>query len=446
MAQSNLLERSVALGAQLKSISVKGFKCFRDRCDLALGDLTLLCGRNSSGKSSFLQPALLLKQTYFAPIDAGPLLLDGQNVQFANSQEMFWHGAGRGGNAARLEFGFRIGDVTRTHVFSLDAKKRVTLDWVEVGPSETSVMFVPDQTLSSTEVATAQAIEVVDAWYHKNVTFGVRRHRCDVYLLPRKGGGFEFPSTDVRPDLAKILGRWMHVPGLRGNPEREYVTYRPLLTDIPGLFHRYTAGILRAWQEESPTLLAQCAADLRRLELTSAIRVDSLSETKASIQVGRTRQPASSAASDLVNIADVGFGVSQVLPVIVALRNARPGDIVHIEQPELHLHPEAQFQLGQILVEVAVSGVTVIAETHSMTLIRGAQAARTRVAATNAERSPVVAHWFDRNAAGATKVHSSVMTGEGMLPDWPEDLTRAAMDADLRFLEASLARDAGGLS
>ena len=51
----------------------------------------------------------------------------------------------------------------------------------------------------------------------------------------------------------------------------------------------------------------------------------------------------------MVSIADVGFGVSQVLPVLVALIVAEPGRLVYLEQPELHLHPRAQVALAQVL-------------------------------------------------------------------------------------------------
>ena len=51
----------------------------------------------------------------------------------------------------------------------------------------------------------------------------------------------------------------------------------------------------------------------------------------------------------MVSIADVGFGVSQVLPVLVALIVAKPGQLVYLEQPELHLHPRAQVALAQEL-------------------------------------------------------------------------------------------------
>ena len=74
----------------------------------------------------------------------------------------------------------------------------------------------------------------------------------------------------------------------------------------------------------------------------------------------------------MVSIADVGFGVSQVLPVLVALTSREIRDsLVYLEQPELHLHPNAQVALAQMLADAAKRGVRVVAETHSSLLLIG---------------------------------------------------------------------------
>ena len=66
----------------ITKIAVKGFKSIAEECEIDIRPLTILAGANSSGKSSIMQPLLLLKQTLEAPYDPGPLLIDGPNVQF----------------------------------------------------------------------------------------------------------------------------------------------------------------------------------------------------------------------------------------------------------------------------------------------------------------------------------------------------------------------------
>src|SRR5215210_4426381 len=70
------------------AISVEGFKSFAERQRVEIGPLTLLAGANSSGKSSLIQPLLLLKQTLEASYDPGPLLLDGPHVRFSSADQI----------------------------------------------------------------------------------------------------------------------------------------------------------------------------------------------------------------------------------------------------------------------------------------------------------------------------------------------------------------------
>ncbi|MBI5650390.1 MAG: AAA family ATPase [Chloroflexi bacterium] len=69
------------------------------------------------------------------------------------------------------------------------------------------------------------------------------------------------------------------------------------------------------------------------------------------------------------SMMDVGFGVSQVLPVIIQCLAARGGSLVIVEQPELHLHSEAQAQLSDLFVQTARRGVYLLIETHSEHLL-----------------------------------------------------------------------------
>ncbi len=69
-------------------LTVCGFKSIRQECSIDIAPLTILAGANSSGKSSMLQPLLLIKQTLEAPFDPGALLLNGPNVQFTSANQL----------------------------------------------------------------------------------------------------------------------------------------------------------------------------------------------------------------------------------------------------------------------------------------------------------------------------------------------------------------------
>ncbi len=70
-----------------------------------------------------------------------------------------------------------------------------------------------------------------------------------------------------------------------------------------------------------------------------------------------------------VNFADIGFGASQVIPVVIQSLLASEGALVIIEQPELHLHPSAQAVLADLFIQKSREGVRFLVETHSEHLI-----------------------------------------------------------------------------
>src|SRR5947209_11895070 len=96
-------------------ITVRGFKSLYNESRLEIRPLTILAGANSSGKSSLLQPLLLLKQTLEASYDPGPLLLNGPNVKFTSSEQMLSR-TGKRNSTDILVFGARLqsGDAFKT--------------------------------------------------------------------------------------------------------------------------------------------------------------------------------------------------------------------------------------------------------------------------------------------------------------------------------------------
>lgn len=183
--------------------------------------------------------------------------------------------------------------------------------------------------------------------------------------------------------------------------------------------------------------LDKLSAFLVALGLTwkvEAVRVDAVS---VELRVGRTVRRSRGGAKDLINVADVGFGVSQALPVIVASLAAQQGQMVYLEEPEIHLHPRAQFALADVLADAARRGVRIVAETHSSLLLRGIQ---TLVAKGDLSPDLVKLHWFTRDADGFTTVRSADLDETGAFGDWPEDFDNVTLDAEQQYLDAVEAR------
>jgi predicted ATPase len=168
------------------------------------------------------------------------------------------------------------------------------------------------------------------------------------------------------------------------------------------------------------------------LDLASGISTDRLNESEIEVRVPRTSNDA--VASDFVNIADVGLAVSTVLSVLVALIQAEPGQLVYIEQPELHLHPRAQWKLAQLLADAANRGVRLVIETHSSLLLQGIL---TQVGQDKISNDKVILHWFERNPeTGVSKVESVEPDSMGRVGEWPEDFSDVEMRATNDYLDA----------
>jgi predicted ATPase len=224
----------------------------------------------------------------------------------------------------------------------------------------------------------------------------------------------------------------IHIPGLRGNPERSYPV-SAVENDFPGAFQNYVASIIRKWQEDDPDKLTSLANYLKKLGLTSVISAEPINDAQVELRVGRTMN-GNAKNSDMVNIADVGFGVSQTLPVLVALLVARPGQLVYLEQPEIHLHPRAQVVMAEILADAAQREVRVVTETHSDLLVLSIQ---TLVAEGKLSPELVKLHWFKRNEKGVTEVTTANLDKAGAYGDWPEDFALVRLKAESRYLDAA---------
>lgn len=213
----------------------------------------------------------------------------------------------------------------------------------------------------------------------------------------------------------------IHLPALRGNPQRTYRT-AAVHGEFRGVFNDYTAGVIAVWQNrarlarpgvlihEGKERLAGLARDLELLGLTWHVEARQLDDANVELLVDRLPHARQDGSRDLVSMADVGFGVSQTLPVVVALQVAAPGQLVYLEQPEIHLHPRAQVAFAELLRAAAARGARVVVETHSALLLRAIQ---TMVAKGTLDSGDIALHWFSRDPeTGLSKVVAAGEVGE----------------------------------
>jgi len=168
--------------------------------------------------------------------------------------------------------------------------------------------------------------------------------------------------------------------------------------------------------------------------LTGHVDTHQISDTRVALRVDRFPTTVGKNKSDMVNIADVGFGVSQVLPAIVGLLTAQKNQLIYIEQPELHLHPKAQIGFVEILANTINRGVRVVIETHSPVILLSVQSL---VAEGKISPDRVILHWFSRKEKdGATVISPGELDTSGAFGNWPVDFGEIALGAESRYLDA----------
>jgi len=401
----------------ISAISIKGFKSFLDEQRIEIRPLTLLAGANSSGKSSAIQPLLLLKQTLEAPFAPDSLLLDGPNVRFTSARQFL---ARSERSELSTEFFVMIEDSRggslksdfEATTLSVFLKSSVLID----GEKEFDLRV--GRNPFSKGVYKVGGSRIWDARVTRDRGFlGLEPNSCET----------AFELLEKRSHYIELVRAVIHVPALRGNPARAYRT-SAVGSHFPGTFENYVASMILAWQTARDFRFQSLRSSFFALGLTEHVRSKAIDATQVEILVGRL-----SDKNDLVNIADVGLGVSQVLPVLVALLAAKPGQLVYLEHPEIHLHPRAQQALATVLADAANRGVRVVAETHSPILLLAVQ---TLVAEGKISPDKVMLHWFQQDARGATKVTSGEMDQLGAYGDWPEDFGEVEAAVDNRYLDA----------
>jgi predicted ATPase len=232
--------------------------------------------------------------------------------------------------------------------------------------------------------------------------------------------------------VAQTTRRVIHVSGMRGAMGRVYPSAATGET-YPGTFDRYVASLIYAWQLEGSVHLGQLNDDLAATGLTWKVHAQRVSDVALELKVGRLKKSVRGGAHDLVSLADVGLGVAQALPILVALRAARPGQLVYVEQPELHLHPNAQVALAGVLAEAVKRSARVVIETHSSLLLLAIQAAIAEKTLTPAD---VALHWFSRDSRGDSQVDTAVVSRDGSFGTWPADFDDVTLKLQDRFLAA----------
>jgi len=360
----------------LNRIDLQYFKCF-EFLRLPLAPLTLLSGPNASGKSSVLQALVLLHQTMREHEWSTRLMLNGSALRLGTVSDVVDKTHGRRS--------FEIG------VTDEDASFR----WTFAGDRSEMSMAVERTVIGG---ATYEAPEVLRYLLppgdNAASTFLANRMRGLTYLTAERVGPREvYPLED--PQIAPVVG-----------PEGEHA--------VSVLFLKRDHQILDELSlPGTPKTLLRQVEDRMRMFFPGCVLVLQQVPQVNAVTLGlRTSDD-----TDFHRPIHVGFGLTQLLPVVIAALSATREGLLLIENPEVHLHPAGQALAGQFLADVARAGVQVILETHSDHVLNGI---RRSVKAKRLAAEQVAIHFFRARCAEAAQVLSPIMDSSGNIDTWPE--------------------------
>lgn len=361
----------------LTRLDLEHFKCF-ERLQLPLGRLTLLSGSNASGKSSILHALALLHQTIREHEWSTRLMLNGVAVRLGVALDVIDQEFGR------REFAFGLVDGETRYLWRFRGERN---------EMSMAVTFV-------------------------NADGEERRDPDALHRLMPEGCGGE--------PLARRLEGLSYLTAERLGPREVYVLEDPQMTPVVGPRGEYAVSLLYSGGDERvlpglllkdalPTRLHQvtrrmeqffpgCGLDIRRVPDANAVTLG----LRTSKGTGFHRP------------IHTGFGLTQVLPLLVAAVSADLEDFLLVENPEVHLHPSGQAAMGEFLAEVAAAGVQVLAETHSDHVLNGVRRA---VKKGILLPDDAVLHFFrPRGEAGddRSQVESPSIDSQGRVDAWPE--------------------------
>jgi predicted ATPase len=360
----------------LDQLNLRFFKCF-ERLDLPLAPLTLLSGANASGKSSALQALVLLHQTMREHEWSTRLMLNGGSVQLGTVLDVVDKVHGR----RQLEVGLGAGSSY--------------IHWTFHGDREEMSMAVERLRLEGKEAVAPRALRhLLPPNLYDHGSWVTTRLRDLTYITAERVGPREVYVLEDRQAAPVVGARGEHTLSVLHKIRAEPIRAALLITDVP------------------PTGLKQIEARMGGFFPGCRLDIQLIPQANAVTLGIRTSDD-----TDFHRPVNVGFGLTQVLPIVVAGLAAQQDDILLIENPEVHLHPRGQARMGAFLAELAASGVQVMVETHSDHVLNGIRrAVKGRVL----PPEQACLHFFRERVGDLDQVVSPILDAAGNIDAWPE--------------------------
>ena len=452
----------------IENLQIKNFKAWRDTGSIRLAPLTVFFGTNSSGKTSLHQLLLMLKQTSQSS-DRRRVLHLGDRNTLADlgtfSDVIFGHDV-----KSSLEFKLRWQLQSKMTVKDLYSGKRY---------ASSILAFKASISQGARELLHVDCMHF-DLENHGNggVQIGMKRqskhNKFDLtakgyravhqqgrtWPLPPPVRFYGFPDeavayyqntgfvADLTLQIEELFGATYYVGPLREYPERLYLWSGEVPEHVGTRGERAVEALLAGsdrWfnfkpRQKTRSLQEVVAQWLKNMRLIDTFKVKQIAKKRKEYEV--LVQTLHNTPE--VKLTDVGFGVSQVLPVIVECFYVPERSIVIFEQPEIHLHPRVQADLADLFIDAIHARedgdercIQLIVESHSEHFLRRLQR---RIAEEKVSNEEVALYFCEPGSQGAS-IRPLETDTYGNIRNWPEEFFGDEMGDLAAMTEAAMLRE-----
>ena len=449
----------------ITQLQVKNFKSWADTGNLPLAPLTGFFGTNSSGKSSILQLLLMLKQTAASPDRKRVLNMGDVNslVDLGTFDDLIHNHDSK--NSLDISLSWDYPD--RLYIRDFDTQMRKAFYLTNSLTFSSTIREIGDRIMvdqfsySSGKYSFGlerknNAVNKKNEYAFITKEYKTKRYQGRPWPLPPPVKCYGFPDevTGYYQNVGFLsqfvlkfeeLFRGMTYLGpLREYPRRTYTWAGENLEGVgwkgeqavPALLASQNKGKIislgkRKWKQ---TVEERIAHWLQKMGLIDSFKLNPIAENRKYYELLVKITP----NSPEVLITDVGFGVSQILPVLVLCYYVPEGSIILLEQPEIHLHPSAQSWLADVFIEaVKYRNIQIILESHSEHLLRRLQ----RRIAEEEISADKTALYFCRMENSASHIEQLDIDLFGNIRNWPKDFFGDELGELSKMAEAVMNRE-----
>ena len=390
----------------ITELRAQNFKSWQDTGTLQFAPLTGFFGANSSGKTSILQVLLMLKQTVERPSDWNEPLYFGDERSLVNLGS--------------------FDDIIHKH--KQDLSLDISMSWktpeqIDIRDNLTDFLSLSTAIVNNKYGDTElEGFRYTFDKYNLGIKWtpqGYKTINNNISAASFRCYGFASPSnygedySSLQNAFENLFSQILYLGPLREYPRRHYPWKGDHPKDIGQYGEKTISALLSGRVRRLPTD-EQIPKWLQRLELIDSYDVQPVSDTGGDYALLVKQHK----GGPEVRLTDVGFGVSQVLPVLILCYYAPEGSILILEQPEAHLHPKVQTELADVLIDAVNNRkLQIILESHSEYLLSRLQ----RRMAEKKIASVDTALYFCEIKDGTSEMKPLDVDEYGNIRNWPQD-------------------------